>query len=136
MIVVSDTTALTTLMKCGLEQLLPALYSEVLVPQAVARELLDFHAALPAWCIVRETADSQLLDDLRATIDPGEAEAIALALELHADLVLLDDKKGRRQADRLRGSARRARRRQTCGTHCLAGRDLRHTRKQRPLRRI
>ena len=42
MVVVSDTTALTTLVKCGLEQVLPALYSEVLVPQAVADELLDF----------------------------------------------------------------------------------------------
>lgn len=101
MIVVSDTTALTTLMKCGLEQLLPALYSEVFIPQAVADELLDFHLALPAWCIVRATAESPLLDDLRATIDPGEAEAIALAHEHHAGLILLDDKKGRRRAEAL-----------------------------------
>ena len=101
MIVVSDTTALTTLMKCGLEHVLPALYSEVLVPQAVADELLDFHAALPAWCIVRETPASPLLDDLRAAIDPGEAEAIALAYDHQADLVLLDDKKGRRRAEAL-----------------------------------
>lgn len=101
MIVVSDTTALTTLMKCGLEQLLPALYSEVLIPKAVADELLDFHATLPAWCIVRETPESSLLDELRAAIDPGEAEAIALAYDQQADLVLLDDKKGRRQAESL-----------------------------------
>ena len=67
----------------------------------MARELLNFHATMPAWCIVRETEESPLLDDLRATIDPGEAEAIALAHELHADLVLLDDKKGRRQAEAL-----------------------------------
>jgi uncharacterized protein len=42
-----------------------------------------------------------LLDGLRAVLDPGEAEAIALAHDLHADLILLDDKKGRRQAEAL-----------------------------------
>jgi predicted nucleic acid-binding protein len=47
MIVVSDTTALTTLMKAGLEGLLPGLFGHVLIPQAVALELLQFHTALP-----------------------------------------------------------------------------------------
>ncbi|WP_395745947.1 hypothetical protein [Prosthecobacter sp.] len=42
-----------------------------------------------------------LLDHLRRTVDLGEAEAIALAHELQVSAILLDDKKGRRQAEAL-----------------------------------
>lgn len=49
MIVVSNTTALTTLIKSGLEHLLPGLFGEVRIPQAVALELRKFHPALPTW---------------------------------------------------------------------------------------
>jgi predicted nucleic acid-binding protein len=42
-----------------------------------------------------------LLTDLRAAVDPGEAEAIALAHDKNASVILLDDKKGRRQAEAL-----------------------------------
>ncbi len=42
-----------------------------------------------------------MLDALRISVDAGEAEAIALALDLRADFILLDDKKGRRQAEKL-----------------------------------
>lgn len=101
MIVVSDTTALTTLMKAGLQHLLPALFGEVRVPQAVSQELLQFHHALPDWCVVVSASECPVLDALRIAVDEGEAEAIALALELSADFVLLDDKKGRRQAEAL-----------------------------------
>jgi len=50
---------------------------------------------------VETISDSPLLDALRIAVDAGEAEAIALALYLKADFVLLDDKKGRRQAEAL-----------------------------------
>jgi predicted nucleic acid-binding protein len=99
MIVVSDTTALTTLIKSGFDWMLPRLFGEILIPSAVADELLQFHPTLPAWCIVRAATLSPLLDHLREAVDLGEAEAIALAHELQANLVLLDDKKGRRQAE-------------------------------------
>jgi predicted nucleic acid-binding protein len=36
----------------------------------------------------------------RSHLDPGEAEAIALVLELSAGLILLDEKDGRSMADR------------------------------------
>lgn len=85
MIVVSDATALTTLIKAGLEHLLPGLFGEVKVPQAVARELLQFHPRLPNWCQVESAKESPLLDTLRIAVDAGEAEAIALALDLKAD---------------------------------------------------
>jgi predicted nucleic acid-binding protein len=98
MIVVSDTTALTTLIKSGLDWVLPRLFSEILIPTAVADELLQFHPALPEWCVVRALPASILLDRLCQAVDLGEAEAIALAYDQQAALVLLDDKKGRRQA--------------------------------------
>jgi hypothetical protein len=101
MIAVSDTTALTTLLKCGFDSLLPDLFGTVLIPSAVARELRAFHEAVPEWCIVRDVPEGDLLDRLRARVDVGEAEAIALAVSAHADVILLDDKKGRRQAEAL-----------------------------------
>lgn len=44
MIVVSDTTCITTLLKAGMEDLLPALFGTVTIPQAVWDELLAFHS--------------------------------------------------------------------------------------------
>ncbi len=101
MIVVSDTTALTTLIKSGLENLLPGLFGEVVIPQAVAQELLRFHSDLPGWCRIEIARECKLLDALRVAVDAGEAEAIVLATDVEADFVLLDDKKGRRQAEAL-----------------------------------
>lgn len=99
MIVVSDTTALTTLIKSGFEDVLPRLFGQILIPSAVSRELLMFHPTLPEWCVVREATASPLLERLRLAVDQGEAEAIALAHEFQGEVVLLDDKKGRRQAE-------------------------------------
>ena len=99
MIVVSDTTALTTLIKAGLEESLPALFGAILIPSAVASELLAFHETLPGFCEVKRVADRPLVASLCKVIDAGEAEAIALALEEKAQLVLIDDRKGRRQAE-------------------------------------
>jgi predicted nucleic acid-binding protein len=100
-IVVSDTTALTSLIKAGMEHILPGLFGEVSIPPAVASELLQFHASLPSWCRVRSAQEGHLLDSLRCIVDPGEAEAIALALDMSADFVLIDDKKGQRKAEAL-----------------------------------
>lgn len=101
MIVVSDTTALTTLIKAGLESLLPQLFDRILIPEEVKRELLVFHSGLPDGCEVRPVSPGDLLSDLMATIDAGEAEAIALAVESRATLLLIDDRKGRRKAESL-----------------------------------
>lgn len=93
--------ALTTLINAGLESLLPQLFDRILIPEEVKRELLVFHSGLPDGCEVRPVSAGDLLSDLMATIDAGEAEAIALAVESRATLLLIDDRKGRRKAELL-----------------------------------
>jgi hypothetical protein len=97
-ITVSNTTALTTLLKVGRADLLAELFGEVLIPPAVQQELLQHHGIIPPCCVVRRVAESSRLQRLLAQADAGEAEAISLAVAINADLLLIDDKKGRRLA--------------------------------------
>lgn len=104
MIVVSDTTPLRHLIVIGHVGLLPRLYGTVIVPGAVWAELQaeatplmvkDWLASPPDWLEVRSPlaalADATALDML----DAGERDAIELASELRADLLLMDDREGR-----------------------------------------
>lgn len=99
MIVVSDTTALTTLMKAGLESVLERLFGKVIIPEMVAIELRQYHSDIPPWCEIHYIHQHPLLPVVSMTIDAGEAEAICLALELKTDVILLDDRKGKREAE-------------------------------------
>lgn len=99
MLVVSDTTALTTLMKAGMESVLEQLFGQIVIPEMVFKELRCFHSSIPSWCEVQAVRNTALLPVISLTIDAGEAEAICLALELQADAILLDDRKGRREAE-------------------------------------
>jgi len=103
MIVVSDTSPLNYLILTGYVHLLEALYGRIIIPRAVWDELLkpgapapvrEWADGLPAWAEVREPA----APDAALNLDPGERDAITLALELQADLVLLDERRGRREA--------------------------------------
>lgn len=98
MIVVSDTSPITSLLQTGHAELLPMLFGEVLIPPAVQAELLRFHATLPDWLSVRAIVDHQQADELGSRLDQGEAEAIVLAEECRADYLLIDEKLGREQA--------------------------------------
>ena len=100
MIVVSDTTAITTLLKAGMEDLLSHLFTTVIVPQAVWDELLAFHPQLPGFVMLRPTAQTQRFPETMA-LGRGEAEAIMLAREIDAELLLTDDLEARRVAARL-----------------------------------
>lgn len=80
-----------------LEQVLPVL----VVPPRVAREIAPSVGNLPPWIAERPLSirPPTLLDAV--ALDPGEYEAIALALELNAAPIVLDDLAARRVAERL-----------------------------------
>lgn len=105
MIVVSDTSPLNYLILIGEEYILTKLFGRVVIPQAVFDELQDAGASLqvrgwsqnpPDWVTVRQPTliPANSLD----LLDKGEREAILLAQELSADLLLVDDKQARQAA--------------------------------------
>jgi len=98
MIVVSDTSPLTALLTVGQAEILARLFGEVVIPQAVQTELRRSHPTLPDWLRVRLLSNGERADRYAQSVDRGEAEAIALAEELHADHLLIDERKGRRLA--------------------------------------
>lgn len=98
MIVVSDTSPLTSLLTVGEAELLVRLFGEVRIPEAVEAELRRSHPSLPAWLRIQPVRDAAKARLYMQSVDRGEAEAIALAEELHADHLLMDERKGRRLA--------------------------------------
>lgn len=108
MTVISDTTCLSALTRIGALNLLQPLFGKVTIPLKVYEELLvlrefgvntDIFNQLD-WLIIQEPSPSKLLDSLLANkrIDPGEGYAIALAVELNADWLVLDDLNARKAA--------------------------------------
>jgi predicted nucleic acid-binding protein len=84
------------------------LYGKVLLPRVVAEELSakpgspGALATTLAWVDVREMeADDAVVRLLSASLDAGEAAAVGLAVRVHADLCLMDDRAGRAAAERL-----------------------------------
>jgi predicted nucleic acid-binding protein len=107
-IVISDTSPVRALNHLGLLHILRELYGRVYVPEAVARELAIARRAFPAfdvasvpYLVVQSPNDSTRVRDLERLIDEGEAAALALALEYHADFVLMDERAGREVARQL-----------------------------------
>jgi len=108
-IVVSNSSPLVARSAIGEAGLLANLYDRVVVPDAVWEEVVEQGsgkpgAAQPAaatWLQRSSVADATLISALQEQLGRGEAEAIALGLELSADLLLMDERLGRRTAQRL-----------------------------------
>ena len=98
MIIVSDTSPITALLAIGRTNLLTGLFGDVPIPEAVLKELLRSHPALPGFLQVKCVSNTVEVAKLAQFLDLGEAEAIVLAKELHADRLLIDERKGRRLA--------------------------------------
>jgi predicted nucleic acid-binding protein len=103
--VVADASPLRYLILIGHIDLLPTLFTQIIIPRAVMGELQRVQTPplvrrwmqhLPVWCVVR-TPQQPLATGLEV-LGAGEREALALAEELHADLVLIDEDKGRQIA--------------------------------------
>lgn len=103
MIVVSDTSPVLALAAIGQLDLLRLLFADVIMPEAVDHEIAHKNPAflpLPSWLRSQRASDRGLVNSLLAEIDLAEAEAIALAIELKADLLLIDERLGREVAQR------------------------------------
>jgi uncharacterized protein len=105
---VSDTSPISNLASIGHLHLLKSQFAEVCVSDAVMKELMA-HPDLAAretiqqalrdqWMRLVATRDSTILRILLSQLHRGEAEAIALAIDLSADVVLMDEQEGRRFA--------------------------------------
>lgn len=108
-VVISDTSPLHYLILIGLTDLLPALYTTLSIPEVVARELdqpatpekiRDWVTRAPDWLRVAPVTTKRAFVDLHG-LDPGEREAILLALVIEADLLLMDDREGVEEARRV-----------------------------------
>ena len=99
MIVVSDTSPFNYLLLLEAVEVLPQLYDAVIIPEAVQQEMLHpntpdivraWAAQLPPWIIIRQPQSL-----LSLQLDMGERAAISLAVEISANLILIDERRGR-----------------------------------------
>lgn len=109
MTVVSNTSPLVNLAAVGGLDLLRQLYGTILIPPAVHAEICACPPQVPGaaevkaqpWIRPAPFQPDALCRVLEQHLDPGEAEAIALANSLPADLLLLDERRARKTALRL-----------------------------------
>jgi predicted nucleic acid-binding protein len=106
MIVVADTSPLNYLIRLGYPDVLQEIYGRVLVPHAVLIEMQHPEApsevrawasAPPQW--LEEKQVQQIDGSLAPELGAGEREAISLALEVNADVLLIDERAGREAAE-------------------------------------
>jgi len=107
--VVSNTSPIVNLAAIGQLELLRGVFGSIIIPDAVYHEIVVQGAGragsseIPAaeWIVQRSVNNLHVADILKQELGAGEAEALALALEIGADWILLDERLGRRWAARL-----------------------------------
>ncbi|HZL56724.1 MAG TPA: DUF3368 domain-containing protein [Bryobacteraceae bacterium] len=109
MIVVADTGPINYLIAIAQIEVLPTLYGRILVPDSVRDELRkdaapkivrQWIAKPPEWLEIRTPTMAPDAELLRVRIGSGERDAILLAEESGADQLIVDDLRGRREAER------------------------------------
>ena len=108
MIVVSDTSPLINLFAINEYEILRQLYGKIIIPTAVYNEIVFTGQGKPgskeldkiSWIENRQVKDTNIVKALSNELDKGEAESIVLAIECKADLLLIDEKIGRKIAKR------------------------------------
>lgn len=107
MIVVSDSSAIIALSVIGRLDIFRQLFHDLVIPTAVYQEIVVYGSNRPGaeavknsdWITVRSVQDDSQVAQLN--LGRGEKEAIALYLELKADLLLIDEVKARKEAHKL-----------------------------------
>lgn len=106
-IVISNSSPLINLAIIGRLYLLKIIWGKIYVPEAVWKEVVidgeDKEEVVEIkksdWIIVEKVKNRNLIPLLLQNLDKGEAEAIALAVEKQADIILLDETDAREAAD-------------------------------------
>jgi hypothetical protein len=106
MIVVSDSSPLIALCRIGSLELLHDLFGQLVIPDAVWQEIVASHPgkagvteiAAATWIARQSVKDRPLLKLLRQDLGAGESEAIVLAREMSAEVLLMDERRGREAA--------------------------------------
>jgi predicted nucleic acid-binding protein len=109
MSIVSNASPLISLARLGQLKIFPRLYGDLMIPEAVWQEVVLAGAGQPgaeeietaSWIQVQPATNRELVQALRQDLDAGEAEAIALALEVGAEFLLMDERLGREVAQHL-----------------------------------
>ncbi len=98
-LIVADTGPINYLILIGHIDILPVLFEKIILPFAVKEELTNpdtplivrkWIAELPGWIDVQRTS----IPDAVTGLGHGETAVITLAVELHAELLLMDDRRG------------------------------------------
>jgi predicted nucleic acid-binding protein len=105
-IVVSNTSPITSLAAIGYLNLLHDIYGTIIIPVAVYQEMTGLGYAVPgtievqtlSWIEKRELENRLLLEELQKELHRGESETIALAISSNADRVIIDENPGRKKA--------------------------------------
>ena len=97
-VIISYTSCLIFLSRIQRLDLLKDLYESILITEEIACE---FGEELPSWVEIKKVQNTANLRVLKNIVDLGEASATALALELDDTLLIVDDLKGRKEAQRL-----------------------------------
>jgi len=109
MTIVSNTSPISNLAKVGQLNLMQQLYGGIVIPTAVYEELLDKRAGktvitavqAAVWLEIQPVQSQELINELCSRVNLGEAEAIALAIEVGATRLLIDERRGRQAATNL-----------------------------------
>ena len=97
-VIISDTSCLILLDKIQELNLLKKLFGEIVVTQEIVDE---FKMDLPYWFKIGNASNKTYQKILEASLDKGEASAIAYAIEQQDCLLIIDDQKGRKYAEQL-----------------------------------
>jgi len=103
--IISNASPLIGLCSISLLHILKELWNEIIIPEAVYREVVINGSGKPGasviaeachkWITVSSVKNMQVTQVLRALLDEGESEVIALGQEINADMLLLDNREPR-----------------------------------------
>ncbi len=97
-VIIADTSCLILLNKIDELHLLQSLYGQITITSVIAEE---YGSSLPEWIIIQNATNKLSPDIISANVDPGEASAINLAIEHQNSLLIIDDLKARKLAQKL-----------------------------------